>query len=114
MPNNILEDFPYYCDFVFFNLGKLQTHNCPTLNFAMVNHSIGKVLVNCGQNDVHKTTVSVYSLRAKNRPAASMPVRGDEVEATLKTRATNPLSFDSKQAISAFLSMATCSHRFSA
>jgi bifunctional non-homologous end joining protein LigD len=40
----------------------------------------GKVLVDWSQNDRHKTTVSVYSLRATERPMASAPVRWDEVE----------------------------------
>src|SRR5207245_2723411 len=34
----------------------------------------GKVLVDWSQNDPHKTTVCVYSLRAKERPTASTPV----------------------------------------
>ena len=33
------------------------------------------------QNDAHKTTVSVYSLRARERPAVSTPVSWEEVEA---------------------------------
>ena len=34
----------------------------------------GKVLVDWSQNDEHKTTVSVYSLRARERPTVSTPV----------------------------------------
>jgi bifunctional non-homologous end joining protein LigD len=41
----------------------------------------GKVLVDWSQNDEHKTTVCVYSLRALERPTASTPLRWDEVEA---------------------------------
>jgi bifunctional non-homologous end joining protein LigD len=41
----------------------------------------GKVLVDWGQNDVNKTTVSVYSLRAMARPTVSTPVTWDEVRA---------------------------------
>jgi len=40
----------------------------------------GKVLIDWSQNDEHKTTVSVYSLRAKERPTVSTPVSWDEVE----------------------------------
>jgi bifunctional non-homologous end joining protein LigD len=40
----------------------------------------GKVLVDWSQNDAHKTTVTVYSLRARERPTASTPVTWDEVE----------------------------------
>jgi bifunctional non-homologous end joining protein LigD len=42
----------------------------------------GKVLVDWGQNDDGKTTVSVYSLRALSRPTVSTPVTWDEVRAT--------------------------------
>jgi bifunctional non-homologous end joining protein LigD len=41
----------------------------------------GKVLVDWSQNSAAKTTVSVYSLRAKSRPTVSTPVTWDEVEA---------------------------------
>jgi bifunctional non-homologous end joining protein LigD len=40
----------------------------------------GKVLVDWSQNDDHKTTVCVYSLRARERPTVSTPVRWEEVE----------------------------------
>jgi len=41
----------------------------------------GKVLIDWSQNDEHKTTVSVYSLRARERPTVSTPVDWDEVVA---------------------------------
>jgi bifunctional non-homologous end joining protein LigD len=41
----------------------------------------GKVLIDWSQNDEHKTTVSVYSLRARERPTVSTPLSWDEVEA---------------------------------
>jgi bifunctional non-homologous end joining protein LigD len=41
----------------------------------------GKVLVDWAQNDEHKTTVCVYSLRATARPQVSTPVTWEEVEA---------------------------------
>jgi bifunctional non-homologous end joining protein LigD len=40
----------------------------------------GKVLIDWSQNDEHKTTVSVYSLRARERPTVSTPVRWPELE----------------------------------
>ena len=40
----------------------------------------GKVLIDWSQNDEHKTTVCVYSLRARERPTVSTPVTWDEVE----------------------------------
>ncbi len=39
-----------------------------------------KVLIDWSQNDEHKTTVSVYSLRARERPTVSTPLSWDEVE----------------------------------
>jgi bifunctional non-homologous end joining protein LigD len=41
----------------------------------------GKVLVDWSQNDEHKTTVNVYSTRARERPTVSTPVTWDEVRA---------------------------------
>ncbi len=40
----------------------------------------GKVLVDWSQNDEHKTTVCVYSLRARETPTVSTPLTWDEVE----------------------------------
>jgi bifunctional non-homologous end joining protein LigD len=51
----------------------------------------GKVLVDWGQNDVNKTTVSVYSLRALARPTVSTPVTWEEVRAT---QAPEDLTFE--------------------
>src|SRR5436309_563467 len=46
----------------------------------------GKVFVDWSQNDEHKTTVNVYSLRAKDQPTVSTPVTWQEVEAALKKK----------------------------
>jgi bifunctional non-homologous end joining protein LigD len=54
----------------------------------------GKVLVDWSQNDEHKTTICVYSLRAKERPTISTPVAWDEVEAALDKN--NPLVFETE------------------
>ena len=40
----------------------------------------GKVLIDWSQNDRHKTTVAVYSLRAREQPTVSTPLTWDEVE----------------------------------
>jgi bifunctional non-homologous end joining protein LigD len=40
-----------------------------------------KVLIDWSQNDEHKTTVGVYSLRARERPTVSTPLAWDEIEA---------------------------------
>ena len=41
----------------------------------------GKVLIDWLQNEAFKTTVSVYSLRARERPTVSTPLAWEEVEA---------------------------------
>jgi bifunctional non-homologous end joining protein LigD len=41
----------------------------------------GKVLIDWSQNDEHKTTVGVYSLRARERPTVSTPLQWGELEA---------------------------------
>ena len=55
----------------------------------------GKVLVDWSQNDEHKTTVNVYSLRARERPTVSTPLRWEEVEAVLESRDPEELAFTS-------------------
>ncbi len=59
----------------------------------------GKVLIDWSQNDDHKTTVSVYSLRAKSRPTVSTPVTWEEVEKCWKRKAPDRLTFESEAAI---------------
>lgn len=59
----------------------------------------GKVFVDWSQNDEHKTTISVYSLRARERPTVSTPVTWDEVERTLKKKDAALLVFEAQQVI---------------
>lgn len=54
----------------------------------------GKVFVDWSQNDEHKTTVSVYSLRARERPTVSTPVTWDEVEAVATSGKREQLVFE--------------------
>ena len=54
----------------------------------------GKVFVDWSQNDEHKTTVCVYSLRARERPTVSTPLTWDEVESCRSGDPTR-LVFDS-------------------
>ena len=53
----------------------------------------GKVFVDWSQNSFHKTTIAVYSLRARPRPTVSTPVSWDEVAAAADGEAD--LVFDS-------------------
>ena len=59
----------------------------------------GKVLVDWSQNDEHKTTVNVYSLRAKEQPTVSTPVSWEEVETCLKKKKPDLLAFTSDQVL---------------
>ncbi len=59
----------------------------------------GKVLVDWSQNDEHKTTISVYSLRARERPTVSTPVTWDEVLSALKKKDAGLLVFESQQVL---------------
>jgi bifunctional non-homologous end joining protein LigD len=59
----------------------------------------GKVLVDWSQNDEHKTTVSVYSLRARERPTVSTPVSWEEVERALEQEDRDSLSFEASEVI---------------
>lgn len=59
----------------------------------------GKVLVDWSQNNQHKTTVCVYSLRAKARPTASTPVTWDEVATCLERGDPELLSFESTEVL---------------
>ena len=59
----------------------------------------GKVLVDWSQNDDHKTTVCVYSLRAKEYPTVSTPVTWDEVEDCWRRGQPELLAFTSGQAL---------------
>ena len=58
-----------------------------------------KVLVDWSQNDVHKTTISVYSLRAKDQPTVSTPVSWQEVEQCLRQEKPELLVFTSAQVL---------------
>jgi bifunctional non-homologous end joining protein LigD len=60
---------------------------------------VGKVLVDWSQNDEHKTTISVYSLRAREHPTVSTPVKWEEVEQALKKKDADSLVFDAGQVL---------------
>jgi bifunctional non-homologous end joining protein LigD len=58
-----------------------------------------KVFVDWSQNDQHKTTVCVYSLRAKEHPTVSTPVTWDEVALCLKKQDPELLVFTADQVL---------------
>jgi bifunctional non-homologous end joining protein LigD len=54
----------------------------------------GKVFVDWSQNHQRKTTITVYSLRAREQPTVSTPVTWDEVERALKKEDASTLVFE--------------------
>ena len=60
---------------------------------------VNKVLVDWSQNDDHKTTICVYSLRARERPTVSTPVEWGEVERCLEKQDPELLVFDSSDVL---------------
>jgi bifunctional non-homologous end joining protein LigD len=60
---------------------------------------VGKIFVDWSQNDEHKTTISVYSLRARERPTVSTPVTWEEVEQALKKKDAALLVFEASQVL---------------
>src|SRR5947209_2276331 len=59
----------------------------------------GKVLVDWSQNDAHKTTVTVYSVRARERPTVSTPVSWDEVTRARADGDAMALSFETDEVL---------------
>ena len=59
----------------------------------------GKVLVDWSQNDRHKTTVCVWSLRARERPTVSTPVSWDEVREAVEDGTGERLVFEAEAAL---------------
>ena len=60
---------------------------------------VGKIFVDWSQNDQHKTTVSVYSLRAREHPTVSTPVKWEEVGQALKNKDATLLVFEASQVL---------------
>ena len=65
-------------------MGELLERGMPDLVTTNMKKSErrGKVFIDWSQNDDHKTTVCVYSLRAKRQPTVSTPLKWGEVEET--------------------------------
>jgi len=64
------------------------------------NLRVGKVFIDWSQNADHKTTVGVYSLRAKRaRPYVSMPVKWEELTIALKKADVDLLEYEPEEAL---------------
>ncbi len=76
----------------------------PTLVVSRMKKELrkGKVFIDYSQNDEHKTTVCVYSLRARERATISTPVTWDEVRACLDSGDPGDLVFDARQVVERF------------
>ncbi len=59
----------------------------------------GKVLIDWSQNDRNKTTVCVYSLRARPRPTVSTPLEWDEVRAAAEKGDPRRLVFEASETL---------------
>ena len=59
----------------------------------------GKIFVDWSQNDEHKTTACVYSLRAKQRPTVSTPVTWKEMESALSKNDPDALTFETNDVL---------------
>lgn len=59
----------------------------------------GKVFIDWYQNNERKTTIAVYSLRARERPTVSTPVSWEEVEAALERDDASSLVFEASDVL---------------
>ncbi|MGD0215142.1 MAG: non-homologous end-joining DNA ligase [Terriglobales bacterium] len=77
-------------------VARLLEHEHPELVVSDMKKAVrtNKVFVDWSQNDEHKTTISVYSLRARERPTVSTPVTWEEVEQALKKKDAERLVFE--------------------
>jgi bifunctional non-homologous end joining protein LigD len=76
-------------------LAEYLEHEHPELVVSKMSKALrkGKVFVDWSQNDEHKTTICVYSLRAREQPTVSTPVTWQEVEQTVKKKDGKRLVF---------------------
>jgi bifunctional non-homologous end joining protein LigD len=59
----------------------------------------GKLLIDWYQNNERKTTIAVYSLRARERPTCSTPVTWEEVEAVAESGDGSSLVFEASDVL---------------
>ncbi len=83
------------------------------LEHAARSSAHGRVLIDWSQNDEHKTTVCVYSLRARPQPTVSTPLEWDEVERATDDRDPDGWCSTAARARPRGATTATCSRRCS-
>ena len=88
-------------------LARLLEHDHPEQVVSDMKKKIrtGKVFVDWSQNDEHKTTVAIYSLRARERPTVSTPVTWEEVERAFKKKDPGLLVFEAPKTVARFEKM---------
>jgi bifunctional non-homologous end joining protein LigD len=59
----------------------------------------GKVFIDWSQNDDHKTTINVYSLRAKSHPTVSTPVTWKEVSTAAARKDASRMVFETEDVL---------------
>jgi len=82
-------------------IARLLEHEHPDLVVSDMKKAVrtNKVFVDWSQNDRHKTTISVYSLRAREHPTVSTPVTWEEVEQALEKKDAQRLVFEAKDVL---------------
>jgi bifunctional non-homologous end joining protein LigD len=82
-------------------LAQLLERQHPELVVSDMKKSLrgGKVLVDWSQNDEHKTTVCVYSLRGREQPTVSTPLRWEEVESVVESEDPDEVAFTSDEVL---------------
>jgi bifunctional non-homologous end joining protein LigD len=82
-------------------IARLLEHEHPDLVLSDMKKALrtNKIFVDWSQNDQHKTTISVYSLRAREKPTVSTPIKWEEVEQALKKKDVSRLVFESKDVL---------------
>jgi bifunctional non-homologous end joining protein LigD len=82
-------------------IAQLMEREHPQLVTSIMKKSLrtNKVFIDWSQNDDHKTTVCVYSLRAKDAPTVSTPVTWDEVAECLDSGDADRLRFTAPEVI---------------
>jgi bifunctional non-homologous end joining protein LigD len=85
-------------------LAQLLEHEHPEMVVSDMKKTLraGKVFVDWSQNDEHKTTVAVYSLRAREHPTVSTPMTWEDVERAFKKKDASRLVFEAPQVVSRF------------
>ena len=83
------------------SVARTMESNMPDIVVSNMSKSlrVGKVLIDWSQNDRHKTTVSVYSLRATAAPVVSAPVTWEELDNAVRRDTVRELLFTPEQVL---------------